>query len=303
MMVLKKAMSRRTVLRGWARPWPRMGRTSSKRRNLRSPPMRTIAALSPFACVAFLLIACDGDVVIGANQGKLMKNLDGSPTGDGSTCTYAGETVTVGQPITADSCNDCKCTAQGALCTAKACASDGGTGGTGTCFYDGKTYKVGDSFKSTDGCNSCFCSSDNLIGCTEMACATPPPTDCTAKGACSDPMPGVPSIQCADGTTAGPECSDLGGQCGWHITSCVCKEGTVVHHAGDNWSDGCNTCSCSQNGQAMCTQKACACPPDGTTIDCMPPIDQKPMCSGAYHDFIVASWARTCSSARIISAT
>jgi hypothetical protein len=253
--------------------------------------MRTIAALSPFAAVAFLLIACDGDVVIGTNQGKLMKNLDGSPTGNGSTCTYTGQTVNVGQPI-GDSCNECQCTAQGALCKGIPCASDAGGvdgSGGGACTVDGKTYKSGETFKSPDGCNTCSCLPDGNAACTEMACADPPPVDCSAKGACTGPMPGVPSTLCADGSTAGPECSDVGGQCGWHITSCVCKEGTVVHQAGDNWSDGCNTCSCSQNGSALCTQKACACPPDGTVIDCEPPIDQKPMCAGAYHDFIVSS--------------
>lgn len=66
----------------------------------------------------------------------------------------------------------------------------------------------------------------------------PKPTlDCSAVGACKGPAPGIPSQLCWDGTTAGPTCSDVGGSCGWKITSCpkpppelecganVCKKG------------------------------------------------------------------------------
>ena len=40
---------------------------------------------------------------------------------------------------------------------------------TKTCLYGGKTYKSGDGFKSTDGCNSCSCE-DGQVACTLMAC-------------------------------------------------------------------------------------------------------------------------------------
>jgi hypothetical protein len=41
----------------------------------------------------------------------------------------------------------------------------------GTCSYGGKTYRAGDSFPSSDGCNSCSCGADGLVACTLRACA------------------------------------------------------------------------------------------------------------------------------------
>lgn len=38
-----------------------------------------------------------------------------------------------------------------------------------SCQYDGKKYKNGDSFRSTDGCNTCGCN-NGQVACTLMAC-------------------------------------------------------------------------------------------------------------------------------------
>ncbi len=38
------------------------------------------------------------------------------------------------------------------------------------CNYNGDVYQVGDTFKSSDGCNKCYCNADNSVACTEMAC-------------------------------------------------------------------------------------------------------------------------------------
>jgi hypothetical protein len=43
-----------------------------------------------------------------------------------------------------------------------------------TCSYNNQTYQSGDSFDSTDGCNTCTCSSNGSVGCTKMACACDP---------------------------------------------------------------------------------------------------------------------------------
>ncbi|MFA5894474.1 MAG: hypothetical protein WC851_01745 [Candidatus Shapirobacteria bacterium] len=40
------------------------------------------------------------------------------------------------------------------------------------CQYDGKTYQSGESFRSTDGCNSCGCNNGE-VACTLMACGQP----------------------------------------------------------------------------------------------------------------------------------
>ncbi len=43
------------------------------------------------------------------------------------------------------------------------------------CDYNGEVYKHGDSFDSTDGCNTCSCGDNGDIACTEMACEEPSP--------------------------------------------------------------------------------------------------------------------------------
>lgn len=48
-----------------------------------------------------------------------------------------------------------------------AALSDAGAMG---CDYGGKRYDVGASFPSTDGCNTCSCSSGGMVACTEKAC-------------------------------------------------------------------------------------------------------------------------------------
>lgn len=57
---------------------------------------------------------------------------------------------------------------------------------TATCQLNDKTYQVGESVPSADGCNSCSCSSDGTIACTTMACDTTPgvsPTPSTTSSA------------------------------------------------------------------------------------------------------------------------
>ena len=39
-----------------------------------------------------------------------------------------------------------------------------------TCDYFGTPYMAGDSFTANDGCNTCFCGEDGLVGCTKIAC-------------------------------------------------------------------------------------------------------------------------------------
>lgn len=40
----------------------------------------------------------------------------------------------------------------------------------GGCHYNGVQYWAGDSFRSTDGCNTCYCSAHGGAMCTEMFC-------------------------------------------------------------------------------------------------------------------------------------
>lgn len=43
-----------------------------------------------------------------------------------------------------------------------------------TCAYDDETYEPGDTFPSTDGCNTCTCGSTGSVGCTKRACSCDP---------------------------------------------------------------------------------------------------------------------------------
>lgn len=45
---------------------------------------------------------------------------------------------------------------------------------TTTCAYDDQTYTPGQSFPSTDGCNTCTCGTNGSVGCTKRACTCDP---------------------------------------------------------------------------------------------------------------------------------
>ena len=53
-----------------------------------------------------------------------------------------------------------------ARCEANACVLGAPRG----CLYGGVQRNVGDSFPSTDGCNTCFCGPEGGVGCTKRAC-------------------------------------------------------------------------------------------------------------------------------------
>jgi hypothetical protein len=63
-------------------------------------------------------------------------------------------------------------------------AGCGGDGGGGRCTYEGRTYRPGDSFPASDGCNSCGCDSSGQVACTLLACA---PRSCLYEGKTYEP--------------------------------------------------------------------------------------------------------------------
>lgn len=194
-----------------------------------------LAALATSALVA---AACSGgQVAVGSNDQKLLRKSDGTPTGNGATCSWSdavaydartGQTTRVpaqsgeykvGDTFKSlDGCNDCTCLPQGIACTARACAPK--PGGK-ACTVDGRTYEDGASVPSRDGCNSCSCM-DGAVACTAMACAPD-----AGAGVCT-----------YDGRT---------------------------HRVGERFgaTDGCNTCSCGEGGVVACTERAC--------LGCAPP--------------------------------
>ncbi|MBX3190025.1 MAG: hypothetical protein KF819_23570 [Labilithrix sp.] len=101
------------------------------------------------AATALSITACSGgDVTVGSSDQALKKKSDGGATGDGTTCSWD-------DAVSYDPA------------TGKETVTPSGTG-----------YKVGDSFPSLDGCNTCHCTAEG-IACTLMACA---PGACTLDG-------------------------------------------------------------------------------------------------------------------------
>ena len=120
------------------------------------------------------------------------------------------------------------------------------------CFYDGQNYSEGDSFPSTDGCNSCFCGANGSVGCTKRACIS----TCEYDGQTYDSGDSFPATDGCNTCNCGP-----GGVVGCTKIACAttCSYGGRTYDAGDSFpsTDGCNTCSCSTGGRVACTERAC----------------------------------------------
>jgi hypothetical protein len=69
-----------------------------------------------------------------------------------------------------------------------------------TCELNGTTYKIGESFKSADGCNTCSCQTGNTIACTEMACDISPTTIPATKSASTKKITLTPTKKVASVT-------------------------------------------------------------------------------------------------------
>ena len=85
-----------------------------------------------------------------------------------------------------------------ALSLAAGCDGGGGV----MCSYDGKVYKPGDSFPSSDGCNSCGCSADGSVACTLRACLD---KTCLYEGKVYNPGDSFPSSDGCNTCTCGAD--------------------------------------------------------------------------------------------------
>ncbi len=183
--------------------------------------------------------------------------------------------------------------------TLAACGNDVVVFSSG-CDSGGNHYSVGDKFASADGCNTCECTEEYGVICSEMGCPPPPPTTCKYNGKTyqvGDSFPDVDdcndcscmqdgtvactlldcydceyngeSYQVGDSFPAGDGCN----QCactssGVSCTDAYCETDCV--YAGQSYSpgqsfpavDGCNTCTCQEDGSVGCTELACDCNPD-----------------------------------------
>lgn len=159
------------------------------------------------------LVGCSGSDGSVDNDGssnqKLQTKKDGSATGDGTTCTWENTT------------------------TYDVCA------GPTTPI---PTYRLGDEFKSIDGCNECACTNKGIM-CTVRSCGggtTPPsPPDgtvCTAD-----------AMKCPDGSyvsRGGPSCEFA--PCG----GLVCDASLRICKDGSNAKKVANSCQqwCAEDG-------------------------------------------------------
>jgi len=95
--------------------------------------------------------------------------------------------------------------------------------GAAGCTHGGRHFDVGDSFPAGDGCNTCSCTEEG-VACTEMGCG-------------------------------------VGGSVGTGGTggTGTCVYSGSVYYPGESFpaGDGCNSCTCSEDGSVSCTRLAC----------------------------------------------
>lgn len=173
--------------------------------------------------------ACSsGDVAVGSSDQALKKGPNGGPTGNGKTCSWHDSV-----------------------------SYDAATGKTTTTPSPNGEFTVGQTFKSTDGCNDCTCTTDG-IACTLRACATDPI-------ACTDD-----AKQCPDGSyvgRTGPKCEFAPCPAPHACTEEAkqCPDGTTVVRSGPK----CEFAPCPPDAVA-CTADAKQCP-DGSYVSRVPP--------------------------------
>lgn len=126
--------------------------------------------------------------------------------------------------------------------------------GAAACEYQGKSYRAGESFPDSDGCNTCTCNAGG-IACTELACA---PATCNVGGQKYRVGQSFPSEDGCNRCTCNPggfaACTELA--C---APATTCKVGSKTYRVGQSFpsTDGCNTCTCSEGGYAACTELFC----------------------------------------------
>lgn len=140
------------------------------------------------------------------------------------------------------------------------------------CAHEGEWKRVGESFPSSDGCNTCTCTERGVV-CTKRACVPEEPKPCVRSG-CSGQLCGEeklvstcefkPEYACYQKATCERQ---KNGQCGFtpttELVQCLGTHGTCMFdggtvRVGDTFpsADGCNSCVCTNDGVA-CTARAC----------------------------------------------
>mmetsp|Transcript_19983 Transcript_19983/g.47692 ORF Transcript_19983/g.47692 Transcript_19983/m.47692 type:complete len:507 (+) Transcript_19983:50-1570(+) len=120
-----------------------------------------------------------------------------------------------------------------------------------------------------DGCNDCKCLDDGSVDCTDWRCFW------QGIPKCSEEEPDCSAVSCIV-----PECKEgqvpivPKGECCPQCSCEVCQ----------NYSDGCNDCTCLANGEVACTDLYCFAPGEPS---CNEPEKKQPSCEtcwGSYYD-------------------
>lgn len=146
-----------------------------------------------------------------------------------SNCRHNGVVYKAGQSFKPDKCNTCWCMVTGDLsCTDMSCYPD--------CKHQGKTYKAGETFLKGDNCNTCTCTVTGDVTCGKESCL---PVQTTTQSYI--PLPPQPTPNYIDVTVR-------------------CQHNGYTYNVGDTTpsQDGCNECTCRQNGNMECTNNVCS---------------------------------------------
>uniref|UniRef100_A0A2M4BG70 Putative serine protease inhibitor i/ii n=1 Tax=Anopheles marajoara TaxID=58244 RepID=A0A2M4BG70_9DIPT len=183
-----------------------------------------------------------------------------------------------------DGCNGCYCSDDGqALCTLMDCEPASRSRRASPPkpeLAPSQECVPGTTFKDADGCNDCFCSNDGRAACTLKACE-PHPAPYKRRRRASPPKPELaPSQECVPGTTFkdADGCNDCfcsnDGRAACTLKLCLPNEAASSASARQRRSpqaepkciagqtklheDGCNQCTCTNEGRYACTRMACA---------------------------------------------
>ncbi|MBX3212095.1 MAG: hypothetical protein KF850_08685 [Labilithrix sp.] len=188
--------------------------------------LASLVIIAAAAASVLSAVACSGgQIAVGRSDQQLLTRKDGTPTGNGQTCSWDDTVTDDGQSTPApngtyavgdnfaapDGCNDCTCTTQGIMCTVREC----GAPEPGACPDDAKICSDGTVIsRSGPDCSFAACP-DEPNGCSRDAHICPDGSTVGRTGPkCEFVCPGDPACdmdakQCPDGSfvgRTGPKC-------------------------------------------------------------------------------------------------
>jgi hypothetical protein len=176
------------------------------------------------------------------------------------------------------------------------------------CEYDGKVYAPGDQFPSEDHCNTCSCTAEGSVACTDKACAPSGTGTCDYNGtvyALGDGFQDIDGCNSCNCTEQGAVCTNRAcapgdGDGDGGDPGNGCEHEGKYYAAGTSFTIGCAGCGCDASGKVVCDDIACVggCRfgdqtfSEGTTVLC-PDGCNTCMCGPSGPDGAEGNWAST----------